>query len=92
MKSSLSLNLSRHELGIFIECRVESAALPDTFRNQIFFDMHGNLYNVARKNNIVLIFASIYFQVRPTQVQLSGINKRIEDGIIVQAVCLVCRY
>lgn len=39
--SVLSLILTRQELGAFIECRVESEALPDVHRNHLNLDLQG---------------------------------------------------
>lgn len=39
----LSLQLSRDDLGHNIECRVDSAAIPNTLKNQFSVDLQGKL-------------------------------------------------
>jgi len=48
VKSVLSLALTRHELGSFIECRVETPALEHVVSNQLYLDLQGNYYYFSK--------------------------------------------
>lgn len=48
VKSVLSLILSRQELYSFLECRVETPALPNVVSNQVHIDLQGMVIQMMR--------------------------------------------
>lgn len=60
VKSVLSLELSRQELGASIECRVETPALENVVSNHINIDLQGNVccnQSCNRKPNSINFFS-----------------------------------
>lgn len=101
VKSVLSLELSRQELGANIECRVETPALEHVVSNHIHIDLQG-MQRQYNKNRINLLtefiiafsyifsnFKYIYFLVRPTKVDLSGVKDHTVQGSNILLQCLV---
>lgn len=90
VKSVLSLELSRQELGANIECRVETPALEQIVSNHIHFDLQGML-NVQAIDifSEAPILKQIYILVRPTKVDLSGVKDHTVQGSNILLQCLV---
>lgn len=91
VKSVLSLELSRQELGANIECRVETPALDNVIvSNHIHFDLQGML-NVQDIDifSEAPILKKIYILVRPTKVDLSGVKDHTVQGSNILLQCLV---
>lgn len=59
LKSTLSLTLTRQELGATFECRVESEALESTVRNSVKIDLQGKWQEKKKKNQ--LLFKMVVF-------------------------------
>lgn len=89
VKSVLSLELSRQELGANIECRVETPALENIVSNHIHIDLQGNQDIETIFFEIVSYLSKSIFIVRPTKVDLSGVKDHTVQGSNILLQCLV---
>lgn len=89
VKSVLSLELSRQELGANIECRVETPALENIVSNNINIDLQGLVIYNSLWSESLIIQTQFIFPVRPTKVDLSGVKDHTVQGSNILLQCLV---
>lgn len=105
VNSHLSLRLSRADLASSLECRVETPALEQPIVNELYLDLQGNKWFMnGLKYPLQMVFQvggrfqtyflpvlrfSLFYSVRPTKLNLTGVKHHTVQGTKVLLQCLV---